>query len=109
MNDCGEGEFSEELTILCSVCTGIDESSLEAGVEVYPNPSKGIFNVKFNTNIGETQIRIMNMLNKIVADKTIYSKSGDILPLDISSLSNGIYILSIRAGGSELNKKLIVH
>jgi len=109
VNDCGEGIFSQAFSILCSVCTGIDESTLKTGIEVYPNPSKGIFYMKFNANLGQADIRVVNMLNEVFEYKTINSHSGDIVPLDISEFPEGIYFLSIRAGGSEIIKKIVIH
>ncbi len=71
-------------------------------IKVYPNPSNGIFTVDIAT---EAQYNVYGILGQLVAEGQF--ASGD-NALDLSDLSNGIYILKITdAAGKSANYKLV--
>ncbi len=72
-------------------------NKFEAAVWLYPNPSNGQFNVKFNTDLyKEANIRIMDATGRNLKEfKFINLFYGSIIPLDVRSLPGGTYILQI--------------
>ena len=79
-------------------------------LEVSPNPSRGIFNVNFETLENNTvDISITNYLGKKVYSKQfnspdpIFNKS-----IDISSNANGIYLLTVKTDAGIINKRIVI-
>ena len=79
-------------------------------VELSPNPSRGIFNVRFEAPRNNTiDITISNYLGKVVyseqfnTEEDMFKKS-----IDISSNANGIYLLTIKTNTSLINKRVVV-
>jgi len=88
-----------------------DESSTAiTDLEVYPNPSRDIFNVSFvSDEVQNLKIRIVNLLGEAVfvdeKEKFIgqYSKA-----FNLNTYPKGIYMLEIETNSGVVNKKLIL-
>jgi spore coat protein CotH len=78
--------------------TGIAETMADGGFRVFPNPAKGVINVKQSGNETSCEYRIANLMGQAV--KTGLADS----PIDISSLSAGIYFITI---GNHTRKILV--
>ena len=81
------------------------ENNLE--VNIYPNPSSNIFNLKFNSD-SETEISVTNILGE-----QIYFESKNLIgefntQIDLSKYSKGIYNLTIKTSDEISNHKLIL-
>ncbi|WP_417558978.1 T9SS type A sorting domain-containing protein [Mesoflavibacter zeaxanthinifaciens] len=61
---------------------------------IFPNPAKDIIYIKKRKNTSISKIRIFDINGKLVCSITSFNK--DIQKLDIQSLHNGIYFLSIK-------------
>ncbi len=110
MNDaCGESDFSSAYEVECSICTGIGEFGEQAGIRVYPNPSGGLFTVKFGNNIGQTQIIVMNTLNEVLFHQSTETADGKALLFDLTKYAEGVYFVRIKTDNSEQIRKIIVH
>lgn len=60
-------------------------------IDIYPNPGKGVFNIKLNLG-GITNLQLYSMAGKKMFDLPAASRNGN-LELDISNFPPGIYIL----------------
>lgn len=78
-------------------------------IDVFPNPSHGIFTIRFNNyqNAGKSTITIYNMLGKLIMSTSLNAKTTSI---DLSSNSTGIYLYRIvsEQGSPVANGKLII-
>lgn len=91
----------------------IDEIILDAeniyNVEVFPNPSKDIFSVEFfvpNTN--KHVLEVYDLLGKQIKTIQINKPIGrHTIPLDLSYVSSGDYILQIKSNNYISKKKII--
>ena len=101
----GSGCVSGQSNAVYFVFTGIVTLSAE-DLNVYPNPSNGIFTVSIGGQSGKYEIRIMNMLNQVVYEKN--SEIEDKLQIDLSDQEKGVYFIKIKSSKSELTKKIIV-
>jgi|ETNmetMinimDraft_26_1059896.scaffolds.fasta_scaffold08511_2 hypothetical protein len=86
------------------------ENTAITNLEVYPNPSRDIFNVSFvSDEVQNLKIRIVNLLGEAVfvdeKEKFIgqYSKAFNLNPYP-----KGIYMLEIETNSGVVNKKLIL-
>jgi PKD repeat protein len=106
--ECGEGEFSDSYEVTCYLATGINELGDWAGIRIYPNPSTGQFSVKFDYNIGATQVTVSNLLGEIIFDEITETVDGRLLNIDLSEYQEGIYFVKLKTDSSEQVKKIIV-
>tara|TARA_B100001758_G_C18416906_1_gene620851 strand:+ start:9637 stop:10992 length:1356 start_codon:yes stop_codon:yes gene_type:complete len=86
-------------------CSGIISSSLNINSEnisIYPNPNKGMLFFKSSINI--QNIIITNIIGEIILSTNISSSNQ----IDISSLKNGVYFISINVGNATINKKIVL-
>lgn len=84
--------------------TGIE--GIENGVKVYPNPSKGVFNIELGSSASGS-INIYDMMGRTV--KTIELNNTDTsYRLDLSGLPKGLYIMNMVVDGKNSVQKLIL-
>ena len=75
----------------------------ENRVVVYPNPSKGQFNLKVNPP-GEYQVKVYNTSGNLLLQKNSDQINETI---DLSHCTNGMYLLKIMTGNCDYLKKLV--
>ncbi|MDH0658845.1 reprolysin-like metallopeptidase [Empedobacter sp. GD03865] len=73
---------------------------------ISPNPSNGIINLDFTNSFTTGKITVTDLAGRTVySNKLNSSKSQQV---NLSSLSNGVYIVSIEAGNEQFTKKVII-
>ncbi len=75
---------------------GIKTSSINSSIRLFPDPSSNIINVSSDRFTGEVNIRITDLLGKVVLDRS--NISMDNLQLNISGYDTGVYYLEISEG-----------
>jgi len=97
--------FAEDLktykryTVNFTIAVGIEEP-LANKVKAYPNPSEGIFNL---SGAEDAMINVVDLTGKLVY--SIEALKGN--SIDLSSLDNGIYLLSARLKDQSVYRKKI--
>ncbi len=78
------------------------------GAAVFPNPSTGKINVRFNSDISDDiLIKAMDMTGRVMFTGSLNAMEGiNIHELDLSSLSKGVYMIHLN--GKEINEILKV-
>jgi predicted outer membrane repeat protein len=91
-----------------SINTAVSPLHISNQIDIYPNPSKGIINIKLNdtgTEFSRIPVRIYNNTGKLVycndASKSAVEK------IDISA-SKGINVIEVILDGNILTKKIII-
>ena len=79
---------------------GTDEASL-ADINIYPNPTDNILNIE---GVSIETISIINVLGQEI--KNIVNNSDDIIQIDCSDLTNGVYFLKI-SGKTDVIRRFI--
>ncbi len=78
----------------------------ENNIEVFPNPSNGVFSLRKINNSDSESIEIFNLLGeKIYSAKTCNKEMNDI---DISNSPKGIYFVKLSVGEKVYTKKIIL-
>jgi len=79
-------------------------------VNVFPNPSMGMFAIKFNLpQSGDTAIRIFNSSGREIYNYELSGFSGEFEDnIDISQNGAGAYFLAITQSGKTMTKKIIL-
>jgi hypothetical protein len=72
-------------------------------IQVFPNPAKATVTINLPNSTEVANIRLMNLLGKTI---NTYTTSGT-QQIDVTQLSQGMYVLRIEANGETITKKLI--
>ena len=76
----------------------IEEESLERDLRIFPNPTNSNFKVSLDNWEGEVRWELRNSIGAIVISGGFVAGEGFLLSVDMTSLSNGIYSLSVTQG-----------
>ncbi|HXB40889.1 MAG TPA: phospholipase D-like domain-containing protein [Bacteroidia bacterium] len=91
---------------VCPATTGIDNYDYaQQQVAVYPNPSKDFVNVKVKNASEKLKVTLSNSLGEIVMDKNV--EGNDETSFDISTLSPGLYFITVFRGDKTFAEKLL--
>jgi hypothetical protein len=86
----------------CNKQGGCITNDLAGGINVYPNPNNGQFNIEIpKTNDELIQVTFYNVLGSQVL--SLQAQTGQILSMDMSNLKAGSYVVQIT--GNEINLK----
>jgi len=87
----------------------VEDEKVETEMLIYPNPTAGIFNVDLvGFGSGEINIQVYNMMGQLITTKNIQSDLGDeMIPVDISNFSNGMYIVRVSGNGYYHSEQII--
>jgi len=95
---------------LAPIITGVDNlSEKSGGINVYPNPFTGSITVEMNLTQKESvEFILYNVMGQMVYEKNISEQGGLInQQIDLSLLSEGIYLLKVNEGNTYFTKKII--
>jgi hypothetical protein len=83
-------------TLTISACVGIEELTETIGLNVYPNPTTGVFTLELNSSADiDGALSITSIDGKVVFTDKIEGNGLITKSLDISALANGIYYLKL--------------
>ena len=84
--------------------------SIEETLVIYPNPSKGVFNIKLAIFNVQTDVYLFDTTGKLIARKSISKEnnSGNTIAIGNNNLSSGIYLVKIITKDQTTTKKVIV-
>lgn len=74
-------------------------------ITIYPNPSKGIYNIDLSHVKEPSTVTIFNVLGELVYNQLLTPQTQN--QIDISNLANGYYIARIKNESLDTNQKLI--
>lgn len=102
---------SETINVTIDNCTGLSENSLVSAFKVYPNPATDKIRVDITGNISfDGELVIRNQLGQAVLSKDIsVGENNTVQLIDISTLTKGIYFISITKGSeSSVHQRFVV-
>ncbi len=102
---CGTISYCSDIVVFDSSSIDIMEMSNNL-LEIYPNPSSGIFNISLKSNINKKfKVSIFDLSGRLVFKKEINNKSK--IEVDISNKSNGIYLMKLSIGETQYQNRII--
>ena len=75
-------------------------------IMVYPNPSKGIFNISYGNNI-PISIEVYDLTGKIIASKKEFQATAMETLIDLTHTTQGIYFIKILGTNKTIVKRII--
>ena len=89
--------------------TGIQNSSLEMAINIYPNPSADLIMIQSKELLkNDLQVELSNVTGQVVAKKEFYQGST-ICYFETTGLYNGTYFLTVSDKGTKKTFKVIVN
>ena len=82
---------------------GIENSEVENGIEIYPNPTNSILKIDIKNSTDKSEIEIFNSLGQSVFKNTLLNQTE----INISTFEKGIYFLKIKNKQNILTKKIV--
>lgn len=87
-----------------SIATSVNDLN-QYGINVYPNPSNGIFNISYDKNIEAVEVTITSVDGKVIYHENQLSDNNVV---DVSNESKGIYILKFVNDGNTYISRLVI-
>ncbi len=87
---------------------GIMDLSLENSIQIYPNPSDGVFAIKVTANAFTTAtVEIYNVLGEQVqSPMNITVSNNNTVSVDLSGFSSGVYYITVNTDKGSVTKKV---
>ncbi len=99
-------DYEEPVIQDFEIAVGVQNiSSLSETIEIYPNPSNGIFKVNLPSNNKVVNISITDITGKVVYKSVV---NGANTYIDLSNNPQGIYLLKLEMNEEIINKKIIL-
>ena len=98
---------SDTTIIYVQSCVGIDETSNDFGILIYPNPNTGKFTIEKPNGLNkEVKVKLLDATSKLIMDKVIPIGKQKV-EMDIIKYSNGIYYLQLIVDDEVFVKKIL--
>jgi hypothetical protein len=94
---------------ICDAFDFIGESSAKHSIELYPNPSSSLVNIKVDTEVADTfEIKVINVLGELVHLENVgLIANQKRFTLDVSTFADGIYEVQIISSRGQVSKTLL--
>ena len=73
----------------------LDQSRLETGITVSPNPTNGAFSISSLNYSGEVRIEVLDVTGKLIYNSTENLAPHASTSIDLSEAANGVYIVNV--------------
>ncbi|MEM6347695.1 MAG: T9SS type A sorting domain-containing protein [Bacteroidota bacterium] len=78
-----------------------------AEVQVYPNPSNGVFFIEVQeTDLMQVEFKVVNLIGKTVKQETIDANQR--LRIDLHDQPKGVYFVHLKAGNDTYMKRIVI-
>ena len=103
-------ENADDQTITVVNCVGVGENAEAVSLEVYPNPSYGIFNLDINAiDLNNAELKVIDIVGKIVYEQGKLTVQGSqTVSIDLSEYPSGIYFVQIKNENHSVSKKVFL-
>jgi len=104
--------YSEVFTFTTMPVEGINDYYFQsAGINIFPNPARTEVNVQLDiTETANIEFTVIDLVGQTMISKNLNFSAGmNSKKIDLSNLSNGIYLLKMKKGNSIYTNKLIIN
>jgi hypothetical protein len=110
VNGLDTSGWSETWSFRTMPPVGIGEPGLDGKVNIYPNPAENTVYIQLNEKTAVSlSLTITDLVGKKVFEKYLLPEPGiKNIPVDVSMLQNGIYMIRIADDETSFTKKLII-
>ena len=96
--------------VICDEVSAIDETTLKASVNVFPNPAKDQLNIQINLPeaASNLNVRLVNALGQVITNQYHGQLQSDNIEFNLENVPAGAYMLQIRDGKAQYTQSVIV-
>jgi len=87
--------------------TNIEQNKNDYGIKIFPNPTNGILNIKFENEANNVNIEIENIIGQEIYKINSNQVKGNMLSIDLGKYKNGFYIIKINNDNLNLKYKVL--
>jgi hypothetical protein len=100
----------DAISVYFEDCTGIPENAYDLGVNIFPNPTKGMFTLELNPEQEDViSIRILNAVGAVVYRQENVPLNGPYLTeFNLDQFGDGLYYLFLDSRKVHVVKKIVV-
>ncbi len=92
--------------IIIQSTTATNDAIDQSLINVYPNPSAGLFNIELNGNAANfNKVKVFNTLGSLISNQQILGRNASI---DLSNVNAGLYFMEFTNGIERVVKKVMV-
>jgi hypothetical protein len=107
ISDYEDNLYLDDINIMNS--TGIEQSNFSGVVNLFPNPSSGIFNLNISlASQRDITVKVLNTLGQTVYQFAEMKTNGGMFELDLNEQSNGVYFVEVIAGTEKTVQRIII-
>lgn len=106
-NGCTKLSNTISVSVPCRENDSTGEEFTKMQVDIYPNPTSGVFIVDFHKIVEKGFFIIYDLLGNIVLKENINSKKQ--IEVDLKNSPPGIYTVFVFDGKKSWNRKLMIH
>jgi blue copper oxidase len=99
-----DGMMGSFLVIDTAASTGIADLE-KTNFVVFPNPVSNFLSIKFQNQIQQAEIKVLNVLGETILSQYINNTSNP--TIDVTGFNNGIYFLQVRTNNKFYTQKFI--
>jgi hypothetical protein len=87
----------------------VDEDFMNGTLSIYPNPTRGLFNVEFATEQAkDVEITIVNMVGQIISTDVVEVNGVYNNQFDLSNEAAGVYFIKFTTDDGVLTERITV-
>jgi len=87
----------------------VDEDFMNGSLSIYPNPTRGLFNVEFATEQAkDVEISIVNMVGQVISTDVVEVNGVYNNQFDLSNESAGVYFITFTTNEGTLTERITV-
>jgi parallel beta-helix repeat protein len=87
----------------------VDENFMNGTLSIYPNPTRGLFNVEFaTTSAKDVEISIVNMVGQVISTDVVKVNGAYANQFDLSGQAAGVYFIKFTTDEGVLTERITV-
>jgi hypothetical protein len=89
----------------------MDGGTAIANLDVYPNPSRDVFNVAFTSDdVQDLEVRVVNIVGEVIYTEDLQQFVGEYTKqIDLTTNAKGVYLMQIGVANNYINKIIIIN
>lgn len=105
INQCGQSAYKIAYYDVVDCGTG----GLPIGLRTYPNPAVNTLNIEITANKKSKKLNNLKIYDKFMQLKKIKKFKGEKTNIDVSGLTEGVYIIQVKYGKEIINEEFIIN
>ena len=108
-NECGQGAISAAYQVTVYTTLSVDESGTLSSLNIFPNPTQGVFRVEFSSDKEVTiELQLSTTSGEVILKKQLPVRPGLFSEeISLAGQPYGVYNLTLRDGEKMVSKKIV--